>query len=49
MVVKDNNGDYICLDEKSIFEETQGELKTVFLNSQITKEFTLDEIRSNLK
>lgn len=49
MVVKDNNGDYICLDEKTKFEETQGELKTVFLNSQITKEFTLDEIRNELK
>lgn len=47
--VKKENGTFILKDKVSWQEEKESELKTVFLNGKITKEFSLQEIRDNLK
>jgi nicotinamide phosphoribosyltransferase len=47
-VIKDSNGDFILIDNVTWDEEQQGELKTVFRNGKLTKDFTLAEIRKNL-
>lgn len=46
--VKKENGHYILFDKVSWEEEQKGELKTVFKNGKLTKEFTLAEIRNTL-
>lgn len=40
---------YIMKDQCTWEEEKEGELKTVFLNGSLTREYTLDEVRNNLK
>lgn len=40
------DGKYVTLDCVSEAEEKEGELKQVFLNGKVTKEYTLEEIRN---
>lgn len=47
-LIRNNNGVYETRDRVTWEEEKQGELKTVFLNGKITKEFTLSEIRERV-
>jgi nicotinamide phosphoribosyltransferase len=48
-VYKDEySGDYFLVDQATLEQEQSGELKTVFLNGKLTKEFTLAEVRANL-
>ena len=47
--VKMENGKFVLLDSVTWKEEKQGELKTVFKNGKLIKEFTLNEIRQRLK
>jgi len=47
-VFKDDKGEYYLKDQCTIEEEKTGELKTVFLNSKLMKDFTLAEVRANL-
>lgn len=44
-----NTGDYILKDQCTWEEEYGGELQIVFNNGEIVKEFTLEEVRQNLK
>ncbi len=44
----ETNGELECFDQVSWQIEGTGELKTVFLNGQLIKETTLDEIRNRL-
>jgi len=46
--VKMENGKFVLIDRVTWEEEKQGELKTVFKNGQLVKEFTLNEIRQRL-
>jgi nicotinamide phosphoribosyltransferase len=46
--VQKENGRFVLYDKVSWAEEAQSELKTVFKNGIITKEFTLAEIRETL-
>lgn len=46
--VKKENGRYILYDKVSWEEEQESELKTVFKDGKLTKEFTLAEIRNTL-
>ena len=46
--VKMENGKFVLIDRVTWEEEKQGELKTVFKNGQLVKEFTLKEIRQRL-
>lgn len=46
--VKNENGSYVLYDKVSWAQEADSELKTVFLNGQITRRFSLQEIRKNL-
>lgn len=39
------NGRYVMYDNQTYVQEKQGELKTVFLNGEIVRKTTLDEIR----
>jgi nicotinamide phosphoribosyltransferase len=48
-VLKDENGEYYAKDCVSLEEEQAGELKTVFKDGKIVKEYTFEEIRNNLK
>ncbi len=47
-VFKDDKGEYYLKDQCTLEEEKTGELKTVFLNSKLMKDFTLAEVRANL-
>jgi nicotinamide phosphoribosyltransferase len=47
--VKKENDKFVLQDKVSWNEEKNSELKTVFLNGKIIKEFSLQEIRNNLK
>jgi len=47
-VVKDGNREFVLKENVTWDEEKQGELKTVFLDGKLTKDFTLAEIRNNL-
>lgn len=47
-VFKDEAGEYYLKDQCTLEEEKTGELKTVFLNSKLMKDFTLAEVRANL-
>lgn len=47
-VVKEN-GSYVLIDKVNWEEEQQSELKTVFKNGKLVKEFSLSEIRTTLK
>ena len=46
--VQRENGRFVLYDKVSWAEEAQSELKTVFKDGKITKEFTLAEIRATL-
>jgi nicotinamide phosphoribosyltransferase len=46
--VKKENNKFVLQDKVSWNEEKNSDLKTVFLNGKIIKEFTLQEIRENL-
>jgi nicotinamide phosphoribosyltransferase len=46
--VQKENGRFVLYDKVSWAEEAQSELKTVFKDGKITKEFTLAEIRATL-
>lgn len=48
VVYKDNNGKYYVQDQVSKTEEGQGELKPVFVNGVVQKDFSLEEIRNNV-
>jgi nicotinamide phosphoribosyltransferase len=48
-VLKDENGEYYAKDCVSLEEEQAGELKTIFKDGKIVKEYTFEEIRNNLK
>lgn len=49
-VIKNSDGVYLPIDRCSVEEEeNENELKTVFENGKITKEFTLNEIRETRK
>ena len=48
LCVKKENNKYVLYDKVSWDEEAQSELKTVFKNGKITKEFSLAEIRAML-
>jgi len=47
--VKMEHGKFVLLDSVTWKEEKQSELKTVFKNGKLIKEFTLNEIRQRLK
>lgn len=47
-VLKDENGKYYARDGVSMFEESEGCLEDVFINGELTKEFSLSEIRKRL-
>ena len=47
-LIKHADGSYETRDQVTWEKEKQGELKTVFLNGQITREFTLSEIREKV-
>lgn len=42
------NGEYVLKDQCTIAEEMGGELKTVFFNGKLTKDWSLAEVRANL-
>lgn len=44
-----SNTTYVTLDQCTHAEEQKGELKTVFLNGKVVKEYTLEQIRNNAK
>jgi nicotinamide phosphoribosyltransferase len=46
--VKKENGRYVLFDKVTWAQEADSELKTVFKNGQLIKEFTLSEIRKNI-
>lgn len=46
---KDNLGNYVTKDQATKEQEGLGELKTVFLNGKVVKEYSLEEIRNNAK
>lgn len=46
--VRKENGSYVLIDKVSWEEEQQSELKTVFKDGKLVKEFTLAEIRNHL-
>lgn len=46
---KDNLGNYVTKDQATKEQEGLGELKTVFLNGRVVKEYTLEQIRNNAK
>jgi nicotinamide phosphoribosyltransferase len=46
---KDSNGAYHTTDQVTWKDEKGGELKTVFLNGKVVKEYSLEEIRNNAK
>lgn len=48
-VLRDEDGELILKDERSVEEETQGELKTRFKDGEFFNHTTLDEIRERLK
>ena len=43
------NGEYVLKDQCSLEEEDGGELQTVFLDGKLMKDYTLQEVRDNLK
>lgn len=47
--VKKENGQYILNEKVNCDEEAEGELKTVFKNGLLVKDFTLAQIRENIK
>ena len=47
-VTKDDSGEYILTDNCKWGQEMEGELKTVFKDGKLIKEFTLQEIRNNI-
>jgi len=47
-IIKDAEGNYKLLDQVTKEEEKEGELKTVFLDGEITQETTLEELRGRL-
>ena len=47
-VEKDANGQFIAVDQVSADKENTGELKTVFEDGKLLKEWTLSEIRNNV-
>jgi len=47
-VIKDTNGNIICLDQQNEEQEKLGLLKTVFLNGQLCEEYNLSQVRYNL-
>lgn len=46
-VIKED-GVYKAIDQVSPEEEQTGELKTVFENGKLVREYTLDEVRENI-
>lgn len=48
LCVKKEHGKYVLYDQVSPEEEAQSELKTVFKNGKITRDFSLHEIRTRL-
>lgn len=48
-VYKDDQGKYALKDQCTIEEEKQGELKCVFENGRLTKEYSLAEVRANIE
>jgi nicotinamide phosphoribosyltransferase len=48
-VLKDENGEYYYKDQATREEEENSELQIVFLNGKLVKEYTLSEIRENIK
>lgn len=48
LCVKNENGKYILYDRVSWQEENQSELKTVFKDGKLVKEYSLNEIRTRL-
>jgi nicotinamide phosphoribosyltransferase len=46
--VEKENGDYVLYDQQTLEQESQGELRTVFLNGMVVNPTTLAEIRSRL-
>lgn len=46
-VIKEDNG-YKLIDKVDWGKESQSELKTVFKNGQLIKEYSLSEIRNNI-
>ncbi|MFT3682489.1 MAG: nicotinate phosphoribosyltransferase [Ferruginibacter sp.] len=49
LCVKKENGKYVLYDRVSWKEETQSELKTVFKNGVLVREYSLDEVRKTLQ
>ena len=47
-VIRDGGGEFVLKENVTWDEEKQGELKTVFLDGKLIKDFTLAEIRKNL-
>jgi len=47
-LLKKENNKFVLYDKVSWEEEAQSELKTVFKDGKITKEFSLAEIRATL-
>jgi nicotinamide phosphoribosyltransferase len=45
--VEKENGNYVLYDKQTIEQSNQGELKTVFLNGKLIKDWTLKEVRTN--
>lgn len=46
-LVRNKDGTFTTLDSVSTKEEKEGELKQVFLNGKVTKEFTFNEVKEN--
>lgn len=49
LCVKKENGEYVLKDKCTWEEESTGELQTVFLDGALLKDYTLSEIRGNIK
>jgi nicotinamide phosphoribosyltransferase len=47
--VEKENGNYVLYDKQTIEQSNQGELKTVFLNGKLIKDWTLQEVKGNSK
>ena len=47
-VKKNEAGQFYAIDQVSAEEERTGELKTVFKDGKLIKDWTLDEIRNNV-
>ena len=46
--VEKENGKYVAYDQQDETHEMRGYLKTVFLDGELIKDYTLSEIRNNI-